>query len=784
MNLSDILRELEEEEIRADNRKKSNVKLLLYKYLSKWKWFAVSAFFSLTIALIIAYTSTPLYEIKTTLLLRDKEKGADFSSNAVVNNLNGFSFSSSVENEAEVFKAKSLMIKVCEELKILGTYHLPKGLFLWKEIYGPQTPVLIEAFVKNPAAEIDTRPDVFLEILEDGFQIKGNGQIYDFGDEVKVPYGSFILSKNPDFFQDPRADPIKKMKIILADPVDYGKGMSETMRVSIVNKLASVISISVLDGHPQKGTLILEKLIEVYNQDTENEKNKTALNTIAFIDDQLVGLTTELNSIEKEAENFKANNKITDIGSEAQLYLSNTTANRQQIAELSVQISVLESIENYINQDPSSGAIVPSTLSINDQTLTELINSFNNLQREKERMLRTTQPSNPLVLNLNQQILSLRTNILENIKNIKNGLLISQNSLSESSGQFQFRASKVPAIERELLDISRKQQIKQEHYILLTKKREEAALTLAATSTNNSKTIDPPTPSDFPVKPKKAIILGLGLIMGLLIPFSLIYAKDIIHEKIEFRSDIEQLTSTRILGEISKNTCTKDVIVISKSKKNLISEQFRFIRSNILALTNKKTNQVIMVTSGISGEGKTFFSINLGISLGLMDKSVAVLELDLRRPAMLKALKINGNYGISDYLLDDKAEKEKMAHKLRNNPHVTVFGSGKIPDNPSELMASEKLHNLIEELRRAYDYVIIDTSPLGLVSDAFSFEDIPDITIFMIRYNHSTKNQAKTIENIRKSKKFKNTFIVINDANLELTYGYGSSYVKNYYHAD
>ena len=783
MNLSDILKELENEENRTQTRNKNNIRLILYKYLSRWKWFAASVSLAMAAALAFAYKATPLYEINTTLLLRDKEKGADFSSNAVVNNLNGFSFSSSVENEAEVFKAQSLMVKTCQELNILGTFHIPKGPFRWREIYGTQVPVTIAAFEKNPAADRDTRPDITIRLSQNGFTIDGTQRTFPFGEPVTVPYGTFTLNKNTAFRQDVTADPIDEIKIVLADPIDYGKGMAESIKVSIVNKLASVIQISILDGHPKKGTDILNKLIEVYNKETENDKNRNALNTIAFIDEQLIGLTAELSAIEKEAENFKAANKITDISSEAQLFLSNTTPNRQQISELSVQISVLESIENYINQDPSSSTIVPSTLSINDITLTELINSFNNLQRERERMLRTTQPGNPIVVNLNQQIASLRTNILENIRNIKNGLLISRNSLAESSGQFQSRASKVPAIERELLDITRKQQIKQEHFILLTKKREEAALTLAATSTSNSKTIDPPSPSDFPVKPKKIIIYGAGLIIGLLIPFGFIYARDIIQEKIEFRTDIEQLTSARILGEISRNKATEGIIAISENRKNLISEQFRFIRSNLLAATNRKNNQVIMVSSGISGEGKTFFSVNLALSLGLIGKSVAVLELDLRRPAMLKALGINAQKGIAEYLAGEIKKTENIANKIQNSPNVTFFGSGQTPSNPAELMAGEKLHALIEELKKSHDYVIIDTAPVGLVSDAFAFEDIADITIFMLRYNHSTKAQAKTIEDIRKNKKFKNTLIVINDAKLELTYGYGASYAKDYYHA-
>ncbi|MFC0261599.1 GumC family protein, partial [Fontibacter flavus] len=432
-------------------------------------------------------------------------------------------------------------------------------------------------------------------------------------------------------------------------------------------------------------------------------------------------------------------------------------------------------------QDPSNTAIVPSSLSINDQTLSELIASFNNLQRERERMLRTTQPNNPIVVSLNQQIASLRTNILENIRNIKNGLEISRNSLTETSDQFQSRASRVPVIERELLDISRQQAIKQEHYLLLTRKREEAALSLAATSVTNSKVIDPPRASSKPVKPKKILIYGLGIVLGLAFPIGLIFIRDLIEEKIEFRADIEALTSTKILGEISRSKQTPDGPVIAKNTRNLIAEQFRFIRSNLTAIAAKNNSKVIMVTSGISGEGKTFFSINLAASLGLIGKSVAVLELDLRRPAMLSAIGISQGQGISDYLANPKIKTTNIARQMPGLDNVTVFGAGKTTEDPSELMAGDRMKMLISELSAKYDFVIIDTAPVGLVSDAFMLADFAEITVFMVRYGHSSKPQIKTIEDIRTNKKFKLPLIVLNDAKMEITYGYGNKYASNYY---
>lgn len=784
MDLSEIIKELEEEENRKLGKSSTNYKLLLFKYLSKWKWFAAGIVLCLAIAFLVAHFSTPQFQIKATLLLKDKEKGADFSSNAVVNNMMGFAPSSSVENEAEVFKAQSLMIKACQELGLNNNFYVPRGWMRWKEIYGNEVPFKITIHEINEFQPEVERNYIILEAAADStFTVDdplSGISTFSYGEKIANFFGTYSVEPNPDY--NPIFENLQQpVRISFFDHVAIGRALAQELEVSIVNKLASVIEISINQQHPLKGKILLEKLIEVYNMETEDDKNRTALNTIAFIDEQLVDLTAELEDIEKKAEQFKLRNNITDVGSESQLFLSSTAANRQQISELSVQISVLESIERYITQDPANTAIVPSSLTINDQTLSELIASFNNLQRERERMLRTTQPNNPIVVSLNQQIASLRTNILENIRNIKNGLEISRNSLTETSDQFQSRASRVPVIERELLDISRQQAIKQEHYLLLTRKREEAALSLAATSVTNSKVIDPPRASNKPVKPKKILIYGLGIVLGLAFPIGLIFIRDIIEEKIEFRADIEALTSTKILGEISRSKQTPDGPVIAKNTRNLIAEQFRFIRSNLTAIAAKNNSKVIMVTSGISGEGKTFFSINLAASLGLIGKSVAVLELDLRRPAMLSAIGISQGQGISDYLANPKIKITNIARQMPGLDNVTVFGAGKTTEDPSELMAGDRMQMLISELSAKYDLVIIDTAPVGLVSDAFMLADFADITVFMVRYGHSSKPQIKTIEDIRTNKKFKLPLIVLNDAKMEITYGYGNKYASKYY---
>lgn len=788
MKLSDLLNELEEEEKASKTEDSINFKVLFFKLVNRWHWFAIGLFICMSAAIVHAYLATPEYYISSKLLLKDEKKGANFSDNAVISDLIGSESSTLVENEAEVLKAENLMVKVFEELGYDNSYYVPNGKYKSKEVFGHEVPINVVIEERRPFYD-DGNNYLIIKITgEAGYEIitspSGNTGKHSFGESVQNSLGTFKIEKNPDYFGPSTIDEegISEITIMFNEPTWLGKYYASKLNVDIINKLASVIQLSMYDEHPIKGKVVMEKLIAVYNAEAETEKNLNAKNTIAFIDEQLLGLTEELEDIEKTAENYKLKNSITDFSAESELYLSGTASSRQQLSTAQIQIEVLESIESYLVSQGGDYNMVPSTLSIDDPTLTNLIADFNQLQRERERMLRTTQPSNPLVINLNQQLSSLRNSILENLRNIKKGLTISRDNLQASTNQYRNRASQVPTMERELLDISRQQGIKQEHYLFLIQKREEAMLTLAATTASKSRVIDPPTPSDYPYKPNKKLIYAFGLILGIAFPLGLVLIVDKWQEKVMFKKDVEKNTSVKILGEISRNKKNYGPIAISKNQRTLIAEQFRFLRSNLAFILNEKSNKVLAVTSGISGEGKTFFSINLAISLGLTGKKVAILEFDLRKPAMVKALNLDISVGLSELLEQKKpVEIDEVIHEIPDLENVSIISSGDVPENPSELMLGGRLDVIIDELKDRFDYIIIDTAPVGLVSDAFALSDIADAIIFMVRYNHSTLAQVKTIEDIRKKKVFKNPLIVLNDAKLDLVYGYGANSNKKYY---
>jgi len=784
MDIKEILKELEEENNKSSSNQ-LNLKVLLTKYLKKWHWFLISLTVFSLLSIAYVYFSTPVYLVRSSLVIKDQKKGADFTSSLLLDATASSRNMYVVENEAEVFKSESLMIKAAEELEYHHAFYRTNGPFRWKEIHDLEVPVklVLHERRKDYFEEIDDNTLVINLVGESGFELEfpnGKKVRSKFGDKIQNFFGTFSLEKNeyyPDFLDYHE----KPLKIAFFDPVGVGKYLAYNLSVDVVNKQASVLELYLNIEHPKRGEQVLNKLIELYNRESEDEKNEIAKNTIAFIDEQLLDLGSELAQIEREAEQYKLNYSITDVSAESQLFLQSTATNRQQISELSVQIDVLESIENNIIRSGNNFEMVPGTLNIIvDPTLSELITSFNELQRRREGMLRTTQPNNPIVLDLTDQLKDLRSNILENIKNIKNGLIISRNSLTASANQFQTRASKVPTIERELLDITRKQSIKQDHYLLLTQRREEALLTLASSS-SNSRIIDPPSAYDDPVKPKKLLIYIFAVLLGFATPLGIIYTKDLLDDSIKVKTDVESLSTVKVIGEISRNKQKEGVLCVARGKKSLVAEQFRFIRSNIATLASKFGSKVIMVSSGMSGEGKTFFSINLGASFGLTGKSVVILELDLRKPALLTSLKMKAKYGISDVLIDANPDISKTYLHKKEIENVTLIGAGNLPEDPSELLSSTALHKVIETLRNQFDYIIIDTAPVGLVSDAFMLSELIDISIFMVRYNYTTKTQVQTIEDIKQNNRFNNPLIVLNDAETELTYGYGPKYAAGYY---
>lgn len=749
-----------------------DVRQLLSKYLRYWYVFLIGVVVCLTLAFVYLYLATPKYKISSTMLLKNEESDLNsLGGNSSPGELNLFSIKQKIDNEIVVLQSNSLMQRVFSELSLNVTYHI-KGQFKTEEIYGSDVPIRLSINKLHPTSydktiTIRRKTSTTFELKEEDGEISS----HKYGEEISKSYGIFTVIAAKDTRNH---EPIL---IKFHDSRKLANDYNEQLKVETINKKASVITISLIDSVPEKGKDIINKLLEVYSKEALEDRNLFAHTTIQFIDERLKFLTSELSDVEKDVEQYKRENELTNVTSNADQYITQAGEYNKQLAELGIQIEVLESIESYINKQPGKFELVPSTLTIQDPTLVQLITRFNELQLERERMLRTTLPNNPLVQDINEQLASLQLNILENLHNIKNGLVITQKSLQSTSGRFRSQIKKVPSIERDLLEINREQGTKGNLYLYLLQKREESALALEVT-VSKSRMLDPATAGDQPVSPKKTLVYLFALIVGLGLPFSGIYIKDALNDKVQYKRDVQRATNTPILGEISQNSTGKNLVVIEESG-TAIAELFRLIRSNLQFATAGKENKVVLVTSSTSGEGKTFFCINLAASLTLIGKKVVLLELDLRKPSLMKQLGLPLGVGISDYLVSsDKVSIEDIIRPLSSVPGLYLARSGSIPPNPAELMMSHNLAHLIHELKASFDYIIIDTAPVGKVADAFSLSSLVDSTIYMVRYNYTAKGQIELIEDIYRNKKFLHPMIVLNCAKegAKQAYGYGYSY--------
>lgn len=756
-----------------DNHEEIDVKQLVSKYFRYWYLFLISVVVCLILAFIYLYLATPTYRIESTMLLKNEESEST-SGNNTPGEINLFNTKQKIDNEIEVLKSTGLMQRVFSELSLNVTYHL-KEQFKTVEIYGAAVPIRLSISKLHPTAydksiTIHRKTSTTFELKEDDGAISN----HKYGEEISKPYGIFtVIAARDSRTHEP-------IIVKFHDTQKLATDYNEALKVETVNKKASVIRISIVDSVPEKGKDIINKLLEVYSKEALEDRNLFAHTTIQFIDERLKFLTSELSDVEKDVEEYKRENELTNVTSNADQYVTQAGEYNKQLSELGIQIQVLESIETYINKQPGKFELVPSTLTIQDPTLVQLITRFNELQLERERMLRTTLPNNPLVQDLNEQLASLQLNILENLHNIKNGLVITQKSLQSSSGRFRSQIKKVPSIERDLLEISREQGTKGNLYLYLLQKREESALALEVT-VSKTRMLDAATADDKPVSPKTTLVYLFALIVGFGVPLSGIYIKDTLNDKVQSKRDIYRATNTPILGEISHNSSGKSLIVTDANGAS-IAELFRLIRSNLHFATAGKENKVVLVTSSSSGEGKTFFCINLAASLTLIGKKVALLELDLRMPSLSKQLGVPPGAGISDYLVaPDKVSIEDIIRPHRTVPRLFIASSGSLPPNPAELMMSHNLAHLISELKVSFDYIIIDTAPIGKVADAYSLSSLIDSTIYIVRYNYTTKDQIDLIEDIYRNKKFVHPMIVLNDAKEDAknAYGYGYKYGYN-----
>lgn len=766
---------------REEENNNINFTEILLKYLYYWKWIAGAVVICLIIAFLYLRYTSPTYKVTSTILLRDDKKGGGVSELSMFENLGILNSKNNVDNEIEVLRSKNLIRSVVNELGLHTTYER-QGRIRSAELYN-ESPVLVSL----PKEYLDTLSyPVLMEIkmMEDGslkveaeqWKEKFSKTFAKLPDSLVTSAGTIVFELNPEI--DPVYD--RKIYATIYNPISITRDFLSRLDIAPTSKTTSVINLGLTETQVKRGVDFLNKLVEIYNRDAIEDKNRVARNTEDFIDERLVKIDLELGTTERGLETYKRKEGITDLQADAQLFLKEKSEYQKKRVEVETQINLVNYLEEYIKNNRNKDKLIPANVGITDLTLQGLAKQYNDMVLERDRLMLTSSENNPAVVSMNSTINALYENILASIASVSTGLEISKRDLDNQAKLYNTRITTVPTTERELAEMSRQQLIKSELYVLLLQKREENSLALAVTA-DNAKIIDDAMSTGRPISPKRSMIFLVALILGIAIPVVIIYLKDLLNIRINDRAELEKLTKAPILGEVPLGK-KEGAIAVQENINDEMAEAFRAIRTNLQFMLSGAGHKVIMTTSSVPTEGKTFVSINMAISLALMGKRVLLIGLDVRKPMLAEHIKgLNSKVGITNYLGGIVDTPESIIQKSGICTGLDVIFSGPIPPNPAELLLSERLDKLIEELRVSYDYIIIDSAPIGLVSDSLIISRIVDATIYVSRAEVTYKRHMEWLNDLYKTNKLPHLSIILNGVNYEKKsyyggYGYGYGY--------
>ena len=768
---------------------KVNIQELLFRYLIHWPWFVASVLFCVVCAFAYLKIATPVYNVSATVLIKDEDKGggATMASELEKMGLGGMmNTKSNVDNEVEVLKSKSLALEVVEQLNLYVTYQNEDG-WLSKEMYRT-SPVLV-SLTPQEANQLPKPMKVKMNLLAQGkmdVEIEvGEKKYQKHLDKLPAVFptdeGTVAFLANSDTLVGKWVE-VQHITATIGKPMTTAKGYSKALSIAPTSKTTSVVNISLQNSSTQRGKDFINKLIEVYNINTNNDKNEVAQRTAEFIDERIAIISKELGSTEQDLETFKRTAGITDLSSEAKIALEGNAEYEKRRVENQTQISLVKDLQRYLQGNEYE--VLPSNVGLKDAALASAIAKYNEMLMERNRLLRTSTESNPTIINLTSSIHAMRANVVASMDATLKGLQITKADLQREAKRFSQRISDAPTQERQFVSIARQQEIKAGLYLMLLQKREENAITLAATA-NNAKIIDAAIPDEAPVAPKKIIILLAALMLGAGIPVIVIYLISLTQVTIEGRADVEKLTTLPVIGDIPVADGLKgSSIAVFENQNNLMSETFRGIRTNLQFLL-EEGQKVVMVTSTVSGEGKSFVSANTAISLSLLGKKVVIVGLDIRKPGLNKVFNLSTKeQGITQFLTNPKRNIMDLVQQSDINSNLFILPGGAVPPNPTELLARKGLDEAIEQLKQHFDYVVLDTAPVGMVTDTQLISRIADLTVYVCRADYTRKSEFSLVNELAATNKLPRISIAINGLDLKKKkYGYYYGYGKygNYY---
>ena len=775
-----------------------NLYRVIFKYLIYWPWFVASVIVCVVAAFVYLRYQTPVYNVGASVLIKedDPRSRAMKSSNGALEALQGmggFSMTSNFDNEVEILKSRTLIQKVVTRLGLyISTvedrsfgYDLPLYKSAPVQVY--LTPEEAEKLEGGARLKMTYTPEGKLTVKATytvNQEEQTEEKTFDALPAVlPTPVGVFSFAKN-----DSVAAPTKEVKLTtyITSPTAVAKAYAGSLSVEPTSKTTTIAKVSFQNSSKQRAVDFINTLVAFYNQDANDEKNEVAQKTADFIEDRISIINRELGTTESQLADFKQKSGLTDLASDAQLALQENSKYEQLRIENQTQIRLVEFLRDYINNPANADEVIPANVGLKDQNLSTVIDQYNTMIIERKRLLRTSSENNPAVINMKTGIEAMRHSVQTTVTSVLEGLRISKGNLDRQASKFENRISNAPKQEKEFLTIARQQEIKAQLYIMLLQKREENAITLAATATNG-RIIEQALPDNAPVAPKKKMFLLAALILGLGIPVGIIYLIDLLKYKIENAEDVQKLTSVPLIAELPH--CQKPAhgaIVVRENHNDIMEETFRGLRTNLLFML-EKDEKVILVSSTQPGEGKSFVAGNLAVSLALLGKKTLIVGMDIRKPGLNRVFNISHReHGITNYLSDpEHTDLFALVQPSGIHTNLDILPGGAVPPNPTELVARPVLDHAIAQLKERYDYIILDTAPIGIVTDSAIVSRVADLCLYVCRAEVTPKVAFQYINELKTEKKFAKLATVLNDIDMtkrknSYGYGYGKKYGYGY----
>lgn len=745
-----------------------DIKGIFKEYVSKWRWFAISIIICGCLGFLVAKKIKPIYAINANVLISQDDKGG-MASLGAIGDL--FGSKSKVDDEIFVISSHSLLRDVVKSLGINEVHSVRLG-FLNHILAYPEYPVDI---IPAPGITDTLRTAIAFKVKvnDEGLvsvKAKAKGEVVGEIEDAKFPvtlktdYGLFIVDSTSYYVPGEKVT----TNIGLSGYDLAAENLAKDVSSSIGSKRSNAIRLDMRTVNPAYGIDVLNKIIEKYNERGIAEKNLQGEKTAKFIDDRLEIISGDLNTAEETIQNYKENKGIIDVGAEAAYQTGKRSAAESALVNTEMQAEIVKLTGEFISNPENAYSLIPMTA--DNKGLQEGIMAFNELVLQRMAIAANAKPNNKALKLIDDQIDAMRSNIATSVSKVYDNLMVTLRDQRAQMNKAMGRLGDVPSQEREFLNMKRQQEVKQQLYLFLLQRREETAMMLA-NATPKGLIVDEAYALNEPVNLSKKMILLIFLLIGCCIPPVFIYIRKLTRTKFESRNEVESLVDVPILGEVCEDRSDRDIVTVAGDHSS-ITELFNLLRSQ-LSFVLGDGHKVVLLTSTRSGEGKSFVSVNLAADMALLDKRVLLIGMDIRKPRLADYLNIHPQFGLTQYLSSSDISIDQMIVKVEKANGLDVIVSGPVPPNPAELLNSSRLDSMMAELSQRYDYIFIDSAPIGMVSDTFSLNRLSDATIYVVRANYTTRADLRFIDEIHETKRLNKLCIVVNGTKTKTGYGYG-----------